>query len=108
MAFGHQMGALRAPWLVKLKFGALRAPASSFCGGLVAFCHLGGGPFWPSYYGQTWLSTNEKFEVNNAVQNGYKGDVFLHVVLQMIFTSWSVPFYVMFVFLFSGLLFSIV
>ena len=40
MAFGHQMGALQAPWLVKLKFGALCTPHSSSCGGLVAFVHL--------------------------------------------------------------------
>ena len=41
MAFGYQMGALRTPWLVKLKFGALSAPPpSSFCGGLMAFVHL--------------------------------------------------------------------
>ena len=37
VACGHPMGALRAPWLVKLKFGVLRAPPSSSCGGLVAF-----------------------------------------------------------------------
>ena len=37
VAFGHQMGALQAPWLVKLKFGALRTPPSSFWGGLMAF-----------------------------------------------------------------------
>ena len=40
VAFGHQMGALRAPWLVKLKFGALCTPPSSSCGGLMAFFHL--------------------------------------------------------------------
>ena len=40
VAFGHQMGALWALWLVKLKFGALRAPPSSSCGGLMAFVHL--------------------------------------------------------------------
>ena len=40
VAFGHQMGALQAPWLVKLKFGALPAPPSSSCGGLMAFVHL--------------------------------------------------------------------
>ena len=41
VAFGYQMGALRTPWLVKLKFGALSAPPpSSFCGGLMAFVHL--------------------------------------------------------------------
>ena len=28
------------PWLVKLKFGALCAPPSSSCGGLMAFVHL--------------------------------------------------------------------
>ena len=28
------------PWLVKLKFGALCAPPSSSCGGLMAFIHL--------------------------------------------------------------------
>ena len=45
MAFGHQMGALRAPWLVKLKFGVLHAPPSSSCGGLTAFVHL----IWPMF-----------------------------------------------------------
>ena len=40
VAFGHQMGALQAPWLVKLKFGALCAPPSSSCGGLMAFVHI--------------------------------------------------------------------
>ena len=40
VAFGHQMGALWAPWLVKLKFGALCTPPSSSCGGLMAFVHL--------------------------------------------------------------------
>ena len=40
VAFGQQMGALRAPWLVKLKFGALWAPPSSSCEGLVPFGHL--------------------------------------------------------------------
>ena len=40
VAFGHQMGALQAPWLVKLKFGALCTPPSSSCGGLMAFAHL--------------------------------------------------------------------
>ena len=40
MAFGHQMEALWAPWLVKLKFEALHAPPSSSCGGLMAFVHL--------------------------------------------------------------------
>ena len=45
MAFGHQMGALRAPWLVKLKFGALCVPPSSLCGGLVTIGHLIGALF---------------------------------------------------------------
>ena len=40
VAFGHQMGALGAPWLVKLKFGVLCAPPSSFLGGLVIFFRL--------------------------------------------------------------------
>ena len=40
VAFGHQMGALRAPWLVKLKFWVLHSPPSSSCGGLMAFVHL--------------------------------------------------------------------
>ena len=40
MAFGHQVGALRARWLVKLKSGALCAPPSSSRGGLMAFVHL--------------------------------------------------------------------
>ena len=40
MAIGHQMGALQAPWLVKLKFGALYAPPSSSCGWLIAFVNL--------------------------------------------------------------------
>ena len=40
VAFGHQIGALWAPWLVKLKFGALCAPPSSSFGGLMAFVHL--------------------------------------------------------------------
>ena len=40
VAFGHQMGALRAPWLVKMKLGALYAPPSSSFGGLMAFVHL--------------------------------------------------------------------
>ena len=40
MAFGHQMGALQAPWLVKLKFGVLHSPPSSSCGGLMALVHL--------------------------------------------------------------------
>ena len=40
MAFGHQMGALRATWMVKIKFGALHAPPSSPFGGLMAFVHL--------------------------------------------------------------------
>ena len=44
VAFGHQIGALRAPLLVKLKFGALHAPPSS-CGGLMAFVHLIGAMF---------------------------------------------------------------
>ena len=39
VVFGHKMGALRAPWLVKLKFGVLCTPPSSSCGGLVAFSH---------------------------------------------------------------------
>ena len=45
MAFGHQMGALLTPWLVKLKFGALCAPPSSSFGGLVAFGHIIGALF---------------------------------------------------------------
>ena len=40
VVFGHQMGALWAPWLEKMKFGALCTPPSSSCGGLVAFSHL--------------------------------------------------------------------
>ena len=40
MAFGHQMGALWTPWLVKLKFGVLHAPPYSSLGGLMAFVHL--------------------------------------------------------------------
>ena len=40
VAFCHQIGALRPPWLVKLKFGALCAPPSSSSGGLMAFVHL--------------------------------------------------------------------
>ena len=40
VAFSHQMGALWAPWLVKMKFGALGAPPSSSFGGLMAFVHL--------------------------------------------------------------------
>ena len=47
VAFGHQMGALWAPWLVKLKFGALCAPPSSSCGGLIAFVHI----IWAIFYG---------------------------------------------------------
>ena len=39
VAFGHQMGALWAPWLLKLKFGALHATPSISCEGLVAFGH---------------------------------------------------------------------
>ena len=38
VAFSHQMGALWAPWLVKLKFGALGTPLSSSCGGLNTEC----------------------------------------------------------------------
>ena len=45
MAFGHQMGALRAPWLVKLKFAALHAPPYSSYGGPMAFFHLIGALF---------------------------------------------------------------
>ena len=37
-------GGLWAPWLVKLKFGALFPPPCSSFGGLVAFCQQG-GPF---------------------------------------------------------------
>ena len=40
MGFGHQIGALRAPWLVKLKFGVLHSPPSSSSGGLIALVHL--------------------------------------------------------------------
>ena len=40
VAFGHQMGALQAPWLANLKLGALCAPRSSSCWGLMAFVHL--------------------------------------------------------------------
>ena len=40
VAFVHQVGALQAPWLVKLKFGVLHSPPSSSCGGLMAFVHL--------------------------------------------------------------------
>ena len=40
VAFCHQIEALRAPWLVKLKLGALHNPPSSSCGGLMAFTHL--------------------------------------------------------------------
>ena len=40
MAFGHEMGALQAPWLVKLKFWVLCAPPFSSFGGLMAFVHL--------------------------------------------------------------------
>ena len=39
VAFDHQMGALQAPWLVKLQFGALHFPPSSSFEGLVAFGH---------------------------------------------------------------------
>ena len=40
VVFGHQMGFLWAPWLVKFKFGALHTPPSSSCGELKAFIHL--------------------------------------------------------------------
>ena len=43
MAFGLKMVALWAPWLVKLKFGALRTPPSNSFGGLMAFGHQMGG-----------------------------------------------------------------
>ena len=45
VAFSHQMGALWAPLLVKLKFGALCAPPYSSPGELVAFGHLIGALF---------------------------------------------------------------
>ena len=40
VAFGHQIGALHASWLVKLKFGVLHTHPSSSCRGLLAFGHL--------------------------------------------------------------------
>ena len=40
VAFSHQMGALWAPWLGKMKFGVLCPPPSSSFGGLMAFVHL--------------------------------------------------------------------
>ena len=40
VAFCHQIGALRAPWPVKMKFGALCAPPSSSFEGLMALVHL--------------------------------------------------------------------
>ena len=40
MAFGHQMGALWAPWMVKMKFGVLGTPPSSLFGGLMVIVHL--------------------------------------------------------------------
>ena len=40
VAFGHQMGALWAPWPVKFMFWALRTPPSSSCRQLESFCHL--------------------------------------------------------------------
>ena len=39
MAFGHQMGALQATWVGKMKFGELRIPPSSPFGGQMAFVH---------------------------------------------------------------------
>ena len=45
VVFGHQMGARRAPWLVKLKSGALCTPPSCSCEGLVAFGHIFGALF---------------------------------------------------------------
>ena len=53
MAFGHQMVALWAPWVVKLKFGALFAPSYSSCGGLVAFGHQMGA--FPIGYPQNFV-----------------------------------------------------
>ena len=40
-------GAFGPPWLVKLKFGVLRAPPSSSCGGLVAFGYQMGALWAP-------------------------------------------------------------
>ena len=56
------------PWLVKLKFGELRAPPSSSCGGLMAFVHLiwamfvyGFGCFYFIHHGTPTGSFPESF-----------------------------------------------
>ena len=54
VAFGHQMGALRAPWLVKSKFEALCAPPTCSCRVPVTFSHLIGS-LWVPRLVQFWI-----------------------------------------------------
>ena len=96
VAFGHQMGALPAPWLVQLKFRTLPTSPSSSCGGLVALGHLigyfekskmaamvpGWLPKWQPIYVEV-ISFSSKFQplalqtaaiwISLKIQNGHHG-----------------------------------